>query len=80
MLLATNFVGAAFSVVIDNAEEGEPRISPDLGLTTTEVFDPGFKFVNVYFVVVTETSKASLTKMSYALAPTTGFHETSADR
>ena len=79
MVLATKFLGASFNGITLTAGEDDPTTNPDLALTTTEFFDPGIKLVSVYLVVTTDTNKASLTKTSYAFAPTTGFQDKSAD-
>jgi hypothetical protein len=70
--VATNFAGASFKVMIELAGDVDPKTNPAFALTTTEFFDPGFKFVNVYLVVMTETKRESFKRMSYALAPGTG--------
>ena len=70
---------ASFNGLTLTAGEDDPTTNPDLALTTTEFFDPGIKLVSVYLVVTTDTNKASLTKTSYAFAPTTGFQDKSAD-
>jgi hypothetical protein len=79
MALAANLAGAAFNVATAIAGDAEPKAKPDLALTTTAFFDPGIKLVNVYLLVITETSRELFKTMSYALAPGTGFQFISED-
>jgi hypothetical protein len=73
MPVAANFAGAVFKVTTDITGDADPKTNPALALMMTEFFDPGTKLVNVYFVVTTETNNESFRRISYALAPRTGF-------
>jgi hypothetical protein len=79
MPVAANFAGAVFKVRTEIPGDADPKTNPALALMMTEFFEPGIKLVNVYFVVTTETNNESFRRMSYALAPRTGFQLNSED-
>jgi hypothetical protein len=79
MPVAANFAGGVFKVTTDIPGDTDPKVNPALALMTTELFDPGSKLVKVYFVVTTEVNNELFKRMSYELAPRTGFQLNSED-